>query len=330
MADRDLDHARQHSNVLHPPDRANVAVEPRVTILMGTFNGARFLSAQLASIERQTHRNWKLIVSDDGSTDDTCFIVDGFARRISQTIELRQGPRRGPAANFLALAADPSITGDCFAFADQDDVWHPNKLVRGLQHLPRAHGDVAAIYGGRTKLVAADGNTIGLSRLFARPPSFGNALVQNIAGANTMLFNGAAKRLFERAGPLDVISHDWWAYQLVVGSGGTFVYDPAPFVDYRQHDANSIGGNRGLVARWKRFRMALKGEYARWNDVNVGALQQARELLTGEARRSLDQFLVMREGPLTARLRSFARSKARRQTFVGNIGLLAAVAMGKV
>jgi hypothetical protein len=56
--------------------------------------------------------------------------------------------------------------------------------------------------------------------LFVFPPSFRNALVQSIAGGNTMVFNVALKRLIENAGPLDVPSHDWWVYILVTGSGG--------------------------------------------------------------------------------------------------------------
>lgn len=105
---------------------------PRITILLCTFNGARFLAAQLASIEQQTHSNWRLIVSNDGSTDDTLTIIRHFADRVCQPVEIRHGPGRGAAANFLSLATDPEIDGDLFAFCDQDDVWHPAKLSRAL------------------------------------------------------------------------------------------------------------------------------------------------------------------------------------------------------
>ena len=65
-----------------------------------------------------------------------------------------------------------------------------------------------------------------------------------------MLFNAAAKRLFEAVPDVRVVAHDWWAYQLVSGAGGTVIYDPEPTVDYRQHGANLIGGNQGLRAKW--------------------------------------------------------------------------------
>src|SRR4029079_13849861 len=78
---------------------------PLVTILMCTFNGARFLPAQLASIEQQSHWNWRLIVSDDGSSDATLAIIHHFAERVSRPVEVRHSPRCGPAANFISLAA---------------------------------------------------------------------------------------------------------------------------------------------------------------------------------------------------------------------------------
>jgi glycosyltransferase involved in cell wall biosynthesis len=303
---------------------------PCVTILLCTYNGARFLAAQLASIEQQSHQNWRLIVSDDGSTDATLAIVQHFMQRTGKPVELREGPRLGPAANFLALAADPTITSDYFAFCDQDDVWHREKLTRAVEWMRSAPPDVAAVYGARTRLVSAGGKPIGFSRHFRKPPRFANALVQSIAGANTMLFNGATKRLFEESGPLNVVSHDWWAYQLVSGSGGIVHYDPEPPLDYRQHEDNRIGSNRGLRAQLKRLRMVLNGGFADWNEVNLAALRSARHLLTDEARRQLDAYEAMRKGRFVSRLKAFAKSPMRRQTFLGNVALLIAVGLNKI
>ena len=303
---------------------------PSVTIFLCTYNGERFLAAQLASIEQQSHQNWRLIVSDDHSADATLAILRHFAQRVSQPVEIREGPRRGHAANFLSLATDPSITDDYFAFCDQDDVWHRDKLSRALtwaQSVPQA---LPTVYGGRTTVVCAAGKPLGYSRRFFRPPSFGNALVQSIAGANTMLFNRATKRLFEEAGRVEVTAHDWWAYQLVIGSGGIVGYDPVAYLDYRQHSANSIGSNRGLRAQRKRVQQVLKGRFRDWNETNLAALRSARHLLTDEARALIDVFEVMRKGSLAERLKAFTTSPLRRQTLVGNIALFAATALRKV
>jgi hypothetical protein len=145
-----------------------------------------------------------------------------------------------------------------------------------------------------------------------------------------MLFNGPAKRLFERAGPLNVISHDWWAYQLVTGSGGVVRYDPQPHVDYRQHSNNRIGSNRGLRAQWKRLRGLLNGSFVAWNDINLAALQQSQHLLTQDARALLDTFEILRKGSLVARLRAFATSPMRRQTLLGSFALLIGIVLRKV
>jgi hypothetical protein len=312
-----------------PPHLPAAEEAPSITILLCTFNGARFLAAQLASIEQQSHENWRLIVSDDHSTDATLAIIQRFAQRVPQSIEIRNGPQQGPCANFLTLAADPSIPGDYFAFCDQDDVWHHDKLSHALDWVRSVAQETPAVYGGRTHLVCAGGLSMGYSRQFKRPPCFANALVQSIAGANTMLFNRATKRLFERTGPLNVISHDWWAYQLVTGSGGVVRYDPEPHLDYRQHSNNRIGSNRGLRAQWKRLRTVLNGGFVAWNDVNLAALQQSWHLLTADACALLDTFEIMRKGSLIGRLRAFAMSPMRRQTFLGNFALLAATILKK-
>ena len=314
-------------------DRARplpVANSPSIAILLCTYNGARFLSAQLATIERQSHTNWRLIVSDDGSTDETLAIIRNFARRVPQSVELREGPQRGPCANFLGLAADPSITGDYFAFSDQDDVWHEDKLARALNWLEKVPTIVPAVYGARTRLICAEGSPIGHSPRFSKPPSFSNALVQSIAGANTMVFNVATKRLFNEAGPVDAISHDWWAYQLVSGSSGLVHYDPEPHLDYRQHSGNRIGCNRGLRAQWKRFRMVLDGGFKVWNETNLAALQRCRHLLTDDARALLDTYDTVRTGSLPVRLKALLNSGIRRQTLVGNLALLTAVVLKKL
>lgn len=297
---------------------------------MCTLNGAQFLPAQLASLEQQTHSNWRLIVSDDGSTDATVTIIEHFAQRVPQDVEIRKGPGRGPSANFVSLAADRSIAGDYFAFCDQDDVWFPAKLQHALSWLRNVPAATPAVYGGRTRLVSADGAPYGRAPLFAKAPSFANALAQSIAGANTMLFNRATKSMIERAGQLTVVSHDWWLYQLVTGSGGIVHYDPVPQVDYRQHAGNTIGCNRGVKAQFKRVKMVFKGGFSGWNDVNLAALHEVRHLLTDEARALMEDYQVMRRGNLYQRLRAFARSGIRRQTLLGNVALLTAIVLRKV
>jgi hypothetical protein len=95
---------------------------------MATLDGERWLPEQLASIAVQTRRPDVLVVSDDGSADDTVGIVRRFAAQAPFEVRLRAGPRSGLGDNFWGAAGE---AGDCdlIAWADQDDVWHPEKLA---------------------------------------------------------------------------------------------------------------------------------------------------------------------------------------------------------
>jgi glycosyltransferase involved in cell wall biosynthesis len=302
-----------------------------VAILMGTRNGARFLAAQLASIAAQSHAAWRLHVSDDGSEDATRAILAGFAAGPGAgRVALRDGPGRGFAANYLALAGDPEIRADFYAFADQDDVWHPDRLARGVARLAALPPGVPALTGGRTRLVDAAGRPLGLSPEFRAPPGFGNALVQSIAGGNTMLFNAAAKRLFEAVPGVAVVAHDWWAYQLVSGAGGTVIYDPRPSVDYRQHGGNLIGGNQGIRARLARLRLLVAGRLAEYTDTNLAALAAAAPLLTREAQDTVALLRDARARGLVGRLARMRRLALYRQTRAGTLSLWLATAAGRL
>lgn len=300
-----------------------------VAILMGCRDGARFLPEQLASIAAQTHP-WRLVASDDGSTDATRAILAAFAAAHPGRVEIRDGPRAGFAANYLGLAADPAIRAGFYAFADQDDVWLPDRLARGVARLAAIDPAVPALAGGRTRLIDAAGRETGRSPRFRRPPGFGNALVQSIAGGNTMLFNAAAKALFERAAPARIVAHDWWAYILVSGAGGRVIYDPEPAVLYRQHAANAIGGNQGLAARLRRMRMLAGGRLAEYGDVNLAALERAWPLLTPAARAQARHLAEARRLPLPRRLAAFRRIGLYRQTRGGTLSLWLAFLAGRL
>ena len=110
-----------------------------IAILLCTFNGARFLPAQLASYEAQDFTDWRLVASDDGSDDDTLALLEAFRKKHgAERVEIRRGPRKGFVANFLSLICDPTINGEYYALSDQDDVWCVQKLSRARQFLNNA------------------------------------------------------------------------------------------------------------------------------------------------------------------------------------------------
>jgi glycosyltransferase involved in cell wall biosynthesis len=304
---------------------ASDVVLPRVAILLGTKDGAAFLGDQLQSFTDQSHKNWFLVVSDDESRDATREMIERFAAAQPQRVVVRDGPKQGVTANFLSLATDPTIEADFFAFSDQDDVWHPDKLARALACLATAPEGAPALYCGRTELMTEDGRCYGLSPLFRRPPSFRNALVQSLGGGNTMVFNRAAKKLVEAAGAQTVVLHDWWLYQLLSAAGGAVFYDPRPMLRYRQHPDNLIGSNLGVRARLVRIRLMLGGRFRDWNETNLAALRRLpAHLITPDNRRILDLFAAARSGPLPMRLVHLRRSGVHRQSLLDNLGLMVA------
>jgi glycosyltransferase involved in cell wall biosynthesis len=303
----------------------------RVAILLGTRNGARFLSEQLESFLEQTHPNWSLFVSDDGSTDETKKLVERFSHTCSQEVLVRDGPQQGVCANFMYLATDPTIDADYFAFSDQDDIWYPDKLRRALHWLSTVPDNVPGLYCGRTKLISADGRSYGMSPLFGRQPSFQNALVQNLGGGNTMVFNRATKKLLENVGPVEVVLHDWWLYQLVSFARGVVRYDPQPTVKYRQHRHSLIGSNLGFRARITRLRMMFSGRFRAWNATNIAALKRVPgHLIDLQNWTVLMYFSKARDGNLLERLIYLKKSGVFRQTLLDDIGLFVAAIIKRI
>jgi glycosyltransferase involved in cell wall biosynthesis len=295
-----------------------------VAVLLCTYNGSRFLEQQLQSIAQQKAVRVKIYVSDDGSQDQTLDLLQAFRLRgCEHRFTIVEGPGLGYVANFFSLLCS-AIDADYFAYSDQDDIWDTDKLLRAVTALSALPEDQPALYCSRTRLVDTCGDPLGLSPLFAKPPDFSNALIQNIGGGNSMVLNRKARDLLCAVGPVDVVSHDWWTYLLVSGCGGAVVYDPEPSLSYRQHESNLIGSNMALGDRLGRFSLALQGRKRAWNTKNVMALQQHRTFLTVENQKTLDEFCMAREASFVPRVLGLWRSGVHAQSVWANLALIAA------
>lgn len=312
---------------LSPPE------SPTVAILLAVHNGGEHLPEQLASIAAQTHRGWVVLASDDGSRDGSRSVLEGFARE--HPLILLDGPCRGASENFLSLLRRlPAHRPDArwIAFCDQDDIWLPGKIGRALAALAPLPEDRPALYCSRTWIADAEGRPERLSLPSRRPPSFRNALVQNICRGNTILLNPAASALAVAAAAEvpGVAVHDWWLYQLVTGAGGQVVHDEEPTLLYRQHGGNAIGANNGLAARRKRLRQVLRGDLREWNDANIAALGASAHRLTERNRARLAAFAALRDGPLPRRLLGLARLGLYRQSRATTAALWLAAALRRL
>ena len=302
----------------------------KVEILLGTFNGAAHLGAQLASLAGQSLCDWTLLASDDGSTDATCAILDRFGKaRPGAGFRRLAGPQSGATANYLNLLRHADPEAGFVAFADQDDIWFSDKLRLGVRQLQNVPATRPALYAAQSILMDASGDQIGRRPVAKATPSFRNALVQNICAGNTILLNRAAVELAVSCHPTRLPPfHDWWLYALMAGVGAEVIIDPKPVLAYRQHDGGQLGAHAGLAGRATRLRMVLDGTWRTWIGAHHAALRTVSHRLLPEHRETLNAFVTQRTR--RARIRQIGRAGIHRQGRPGTAALGLAALLGLV
>lgn len=242
-----------------------------------------------------------------------------------------RGPQKGFAQNFMSLIRNMEIICQSYAFSDQDDIWLPDKLARSLSSLANKNNEIPILYCSRTKLIDKQGRHIGFTPSFQRRPSFKNALVQSIAGANTMMINETARQLLRQTPEqAQIVAHDWLTYLVVSSCGGIVVYDPVPTLLYRQHEENLIGANSGIFSRFSRIYKMLGGRFRAWNEKNIDLMNNYLPDMTTESIQSLTEFKKMRDDNFFKRVKALRNSGVYRQTLAGNLSLYLAVILKQV
>jgi hypothetical protein len=288
-----------------------------VAILLSTFNGAQYLTEQLASFNAQTYPDWLLYWRDDGSSDATIQLMDGFRQRqeADRCISHRTDERMRATGSFLLLL-HTALDGPAsfFAFADQDDVWLPDKLMHGATALAALPPGRPGLYFCARTLVDDRLAPVGQVLAPRRPPGFPAALTQNLAPGCCMMLNRAAARLIDTGPVPEGTWHDWWAYVVVAASGGTVIAGDAPDILYRQHDDNLVGEPRGFwhrtIGAARRGRSPFMTLFWR----QVAALQSRAGALPAQHRATLRIIQRARHRGVLARLRVLALPGFVRQT----------------
>lgn len=227
----------------------------KVQVLLSTYNGSPFLEPLLASLEAQELQPHSVLIRDDGSTDSTWGLLKRNRYPFIQI--LPDKTHRGIVQSYYTLLQHSDEQAEYYAFCDQDDIWLPGKIRRAVGQLSKIPPELPGLYCSRQILINASQDILGLSWVPPKPPSFANAIVENIAVGCTVMFNRAARPLLLKGFPEEVIMHDWWAY-LVVSAFGQVIYDPEPYVYYRQHKMNVIGTTLRPWSRWYRRLKRLR------------------------------------------------------------------------
>jgi glycosyltransferase involved in cell wall biosynthesis len=291
-----------------------------VTILLSTYNGAKFLRAQLQSFVSQSETGWALYWRDDGSTDETLAIMAEFAAAEGQgrCIESpSSGPHLGACVSFLTLLKERAGQGPV-AFADQDDVWLDDKLQRALAAMEAAD-ERPALYCARQYLVNETLETLSLSTPHLGGGGFPAALTQNIANGNTLVMNESAARLVAASPCPEGTVHDWWSYIVVSACGGQIIYDSKPAVLYRLHKGNLIGVVRPLPARALAAIRRGPAIFVTMMRRHSDALAADLSRLTPQARRDLSLIRRGLTGNFMLRLLALRCEGFKRRTWFENI-----------
>jgi glycosyltransferase involved in cell wall biosynthesis len=290
----------------------------RVAILLSTYNGAEFLAEQLASLQSQTVQDWLLYWRDDGSTDATPQMMTDFLSQLGadRGFPVPGDERLGASASFLRLLRAATADGsDVVAFADQDDVWLPEKLARGLHALMDVPGDVPALYCARQELVDATLRRLAGSPMIRHRPAFPGALTQNIATGCTLMLNRAAAVLIAASKAPSGTLHDWWSYLVVAAAGGELLFDATPVVLYRQHAANMVGAPSSMLQRGIAALRRGPDSFMQIFRQNVAALAAQPELLSPTARAQIATIARALDGGVIRRCGVLRMRGLRRQTW---------------
>ena len=230
-----------------------------VTVLLCTYNGAAYVRAQLQSILDQTVQDLHVVVSDDGSTDETIEIVEAMAAAHPGRITIvRQDPPTGSAQrHFLKLLVERAYDmADYIMLSDQDDVWLPKKVEKTLARMQADEAACRAAGEANASILVHCDSRIVDRALREIAPSFvayqkmtpsrcqlQQLLVQNnVVGGALMMNRALAERITEI--PAHCVMHDQWI-ALIASAFGHIDFVPESLYLYRQHGDNVLGAGKG-------------------------------------------------------------------------------------
>jgi glycosyltransferase involved in cell wall biosynthesis len=211
----------------------------QISVVMATYNGAKYLEQQILSILSQTLPPAELIVCDDRSTDGTLDILKNYSHSLTYVINDQQLGLIGNFRKAVSLAAQNNY----IALSDQDDEWMPNKLERCAAVLSEIE-DLSLPCMVYSDLLFVNENDQILNNSFKAEQghdkfrhTLQTLLYGNFVNGNTILMNKELRRFFCMT-PLDFPSnHDGWL-ALIAYTFGKAGYIPLPLIRYRKHENN--------------------------------------------------------------------------------------------
>ncbi|MDV5977359.1 UNVERIFIED_CONTAM: glycosyltransferase family 2 protein [Streptococcus canis] len=213
-----------------------------INILLSTYNGERFLAEQIQSIQRQTVKDWTLLIRDDGSTDGTQNIIRTFVKEDKRIQWINEGQTEnlGVIKNFYTLLKHQKA--DVYFFSDQDDIWLDNKLEVTLLEAQKYDMTAPLLVYTDLKVVTQQLDICHDSMIRTQSDHANTSLLQEltentVTGGTMMITHALAEEWVTCEG---ILMHDWYL-ALLAAARGKLVYRDLPTELYRQHDANVLG-----------------------------------------------------------------------------------------
>ena len=223
-------------------------MEEKIDILLATYNGEKYLKAQIDSILNQTYKNIRLIISDDCSKDSTREILKEYEQKDKRIKVFYQEKNLGYIKNFEFLLKQ--VENGIYMLSDQDDVWLPEKVEKYHEVLKQQNADLVF---GDLEVVDEELNNIYLSfndfMLLTRKikkyiDSYKlNYLYNCVTGCTIMSRKKWINTLLPFPSKTKYVAHDHWI-SLIISLNGKLVYIPEKYIKYRQHSNNEIGTNK--------------------------------------------------------------------------------------
>ncbi|MER2104683.1 MAG: glycosyltransferase [Pseudomonas atacamensis] len=235
---------------------------PKIAVLLAAYNGIQWIEEQLNSIQDQQGVDVAVYISVDPSTDNTERWCAEYAERFDNvTILPTIGMFGGASRNFFRLIRDVDFKEyDFVAFADQDDVWCPQKLVIAVSTMNDKKADA---YSSNVTAFWPDGRTCVLDK--AQSQVKWDFLFEAAGpGCTYVLSKYFSEQLklsiIEQWSRIQTVSlHDWYCYAFARSRGFRWFIDSTPSLLYRQHDRNQMGANKGIVSLVYRFKTITSG-----------------------------------------------------------------------
>lgn len=235
----------------------------KTVILVSVYNGSHWINKQIESILRNSNIKAYIFVSVDPSTDNTESLCNQLAEQDSRiTVLPNIGTFGGAAPNFFRLLRDVNFSDvDYIAFADQDDIWHSDKLSRAIQMLAEHACDG---YSSNVTAFWPDGHEVLVDK--AQPQVEWDYLFESAGpGCTFVMTQKLALELqafvhTNKEAMLSIWLHDWFTYAFARSHGYKWYIDKYPSMLYRQHENNQVGVNTGYKALLHRIRYVLSGK----------------------------------------------------------------------